>query len=105
MANFKKNSRYTNGIIATNRSNKDFLVLRKAIKLEEDSTDTFIIVTQEMEKRPDLVSYNAYGVSELWWVIYEINQIRDPLFDLKSGQILRIPSLDRVLEAIDKLGT
>ena len=105
MANFRANSRYTNGIVAANRSGKNFLVLRKPIKLEEDSTDTFIVITQELTKRPDLVSYRAYGVTELWWVIYEFNNIRDPLFDLKLNQILRIPSIERVLEAIDKLGT
>jgi hypothetical protein len=105
MANFRANSRYTNGKVTTNRLNKTFLILRKPIKLEEDSTDTFIEVDQQLEKRPDLVSYKAYGVSELWWAIYEFNNIRDPFFDLKSGQILRIPAIERVLEAIDKLGT
>ena len=105
MANFKSNTRYNNGIIATNRSGKDFLVLRKSLKLEEDSTDTFIIVSQQYEKRPDLVSTEAYGKPELWWAIYEFNNIRDPLFELRAGQILRIPALERVLEAIDKLGT
>jgi hypothetical protein len=105
MANFKSNTRYTNGIIATNRAGKDFLVLRKSLKLEEDSTDTFIIVTQQYEKRPDLVSNDAYGTTDLWWAIYEFNNIRDPLFELKSGQILRIPALDRVLEAIGQLGS
>ena len=105
MANFRANSRYTNGIVTTNRSNKPFIVLRKSLQLKEDSTDTMILVTQEFEKRPDLLSFNIYGVSELWWVIYEFNNIRDPFFDLKAGQILRIPALERVLEAIDKLGT
>jgi hypothetical protein len=105
VANFKSNTRYTNGVIATNRSGKDFLVLRKSLKLEEDSTDTFIIVTQQFEKRPDLVSDEAYGTPDLWWTIYEFNNIRDPFFELKAGQILRIPALDRVLEAISQLGS
>lgn len=105
MANFKANTRYTNGILATNRSRKDFLVLRKSLNLTEDSTDTFILITQQYEKRPDLLSTAAYGTPELWWVIYEFNNIRDPFFELKSGQILRIPELNRVLEAISQLGS
>lgn len=104
MANFKANTRYTNGIIATNRSSKDFLVLRKPLNLEESSTDTFIVVTQQYEKRPDLVANQVYGKSELWWAIYEFNNIKDPFFDLRAGQILRIPSVERVLEAINRLG-
>ena len=105
MANFRANTRYTNGIVAVNRSGKNFLVLRKPLKLEEDSTDTFIVITQEITRRPDLISHRVYGVPELWWAIYEFNNIRDPLFGLKQGQILRIPSIERVLEAIEKLGT
>ena len=105
MANFKANTRYTNGIIVKNRSNKQFLVLRKSLNLLEDSTDTVVLVTQEYEKRPDLLSNTAYGTPDLWWAIYEYNQIRDPFFDLKAGQILKIPELNRLLEAIDRLGT
>ena len=104
MANFRANSRYTNGIVTTNRSNKNFLILRKPLDLEPDSSDTFITITQELEKRPDLVSFKCYGVVELWWAIYEFNNIRDPFFDIKSGQILRVPAIERVLSAIDRLG-
>lgn len=105
MANFKRFSRYTGGTVAANRSNQNFLVLRRPLGLEPDSTDTVVIVTQELEKRPDLVSFKAYGSPDLWWVIYEFNMIRDPFFELLQGQILRIPSIERVMEAIDNLGT
>ena len=104
MANFKVNTRYTNGIVAENRTGKSFLVLRKSLKLEEDSTDTVIIVTQKYEKRPDQLANDVYNDDSLWWAIYEVNNIRDPFFDLKMGMILRIPSKTRVLEAISKLG-
>ena len=59
MANFKANTRYTNGIIVKNRSNKQFLVLRKSLNLLEDSTDTVVLVTQEYEKRP--TEHQIYG--------------------------------------------
>lgn len=104
MANFKSTSRYSRGIAAKTRDNKNFLVLRRPLELTEDSSDVFITVTQEYEKRPDLVSWNAYGTSDYWWVIYEFNSIRDPLFQLKAGQILRIPAIERVLAAIEQLG-
>lgn len=103
MANFKKNTRYTGGLISKNRSNQDFLILRKPLQLLESDGDIFITVTQEYEKRPDLVSSQVYGDPDLWWVIYEFNGIRDPFFDLKAGQLLRIPQLERVLLAIAAL--
>lgn len=104
MANFKSTSRYGRGIAAKTRDNKNFLVLRRPIELTEDASDVFITVTQDYVKRPDLLSYNVYGTTEYWWVIYEFNNIRDPLFGLKRGQILRIPAIERVLAAIEQLG-
>ncbi len=104
MANFKGTSRYGRGIAAKTRNNKNFLVLRRPIQIKEDASDIFITVTQEFEKRPDLLSNNVYGTAEYWWVIYEFNNIRDPLFGLKAGQILRIPAIERVLAAIEQLG-
>jgi hypothetical protein len=103
MANFKKNTRYTNGQIDTNRSGKQFLVLRKALKLEPNSGDVFVAITQDILQRPDLIAHKAYGIPELWWAIYEFNGIHDPLFELKLGQTIRIPAIKRVLEAIDSM--
>ena len=103
MANFKALSRYGGGLIIKNRSDKDFLTLRRPLNLQEEDGDVFVTVTQELEKRPDLVAEKAYGNPDLWWVIYEFNGIRDPLFNLKAGMILRIPELERVLQAIEEL--
>ena len=103
MANFKKTSRYSKATVATNRLNKNFILLRRPLELSEDQGDTFFTVTQEVLKRPDLISQNFYGDANYWWVIYEFNGIKDPLFELKMGQILRIPDISRVLEAISKL--
>jgi hypothetical protein len=104
MANFKKTSRYVNGIVVTNSSNQKFLSLRRPLSLEENSGDIFITVTKEISKRPDLIAQKAYGNSELWWVIYEFNGIKDPLSEIKEGTLLRIPALERVLKAIQELG-
>jgi hypothetical protein len=103
MANFKRFSRYSSSLIAKNRSGKNFLVLKKPLNLEPKSGDIFVTVTKEMEHRPDLVSQAAYGNPDFWWIIYEFNKIRDPLFDLKAGQILRLPEYERVLSAIQDL--
>ena len=103
MANFKRFSRYSTGVITSNRSGKNFLTLRRPLNLEQKSGDIFVTVTKEMENRPDLVSQAAYGSPDYWWAIYEYNGVRDPLFGLQMGQILRIPELDRVLVAIQDL--
>lgn len=104
MANFKPLNRYTNGILTFTRNNQKFLVLRKALQLPQDNTDVLVTITQDLVRRPDLISYKAYGNSDFWWVIFEYNGIRDPVFDLRMGQIIRIPTIDRVNAAIAKLG-
>jgi hypothetical protein len=103
MANFKKNSRYTNGNTDLNADGVEFLVLRKALKLEPNNGDIFVSINKELINRPDLISFKAYGTPNLWWVIYEYNNIQDPLFGMKIGQLIRIPSLTRVQDAISKL--
>lgn len=100
MANFKSLSRYRIGTVATNRSNKNFLVLRRPLTLEFGEDDIIVEITQEYLLRPDLISSKVYGTPDLWWVVYEMNGIIDPLFDLKIGQIIRVPSLSRVMEFI-----
>ncbi len=104
MANFQGQSRYNNGLVTKNRAGKSFLVLRQPLNLVEDAGDVLVTVDNRFVNRPDLVADLAYGDSTLWWVIYDFNGIRDPLFDLKLGTILRIPALERVLAAIDQLG-
>ena len=100
MANFKTLSRYATKEIDTTRDGQQFIVLRQPLNLEPSAGDTYITITQELVNRPDLLAYRAYGDRELWWAIYEFNNISDPLFELQTGQILRIPELSRVRAAI-----
>lgn len=104
MANFKTNSRYTNGIISKDRNNLNFLLLRKKLNLPRHSTDTYVTITQEDVLRPDLIANKAYKTTDLLWVILEYNNISDPLFGLQINQILIIPEINRVLQAIQNLG-
>jgi len=100
MANFKRLSRYDTKEIEVTRDGKQFLTLRQPLNLTPDSGDVYVTITQELLQRPDLIADRIYGNRELWWVIYEFNNISDPLFELVLGQVLRIPSLTRVQTAI-----
>jgi hypothetical protein len=105
MANFKNLTRYTNGFTFKDREGRDFLVLRQSLDLEPGDDDILISVDQNILLRPDLISSKAYDSPELWWAIYEFNGIKDPLFELRIGQILRIPNKDRLIAAINRLNT
>ena len=103
MANFKEYSRYTNGTFTLDPNKEKFLILRNKIEIPESGQDTFFTVQGDHLKRVDLISDEVYNRPDLGWVIMDINNIRQPMFDLEIGQQLRIPPLDLVLNAIENL--
>ena len=103
MANFKVGSRYSNGTFTLNTNNQEFLILRETLTIPESGQDTFLIVEGTFINRPDLLSTMAYGRPDLFWAIMDINQIREPLFQLQVGDSLRVPPLNLVLDAIKRL--
>jgi len=46
--------------------------------------------------RPDLLAYDLYGDSRLWWVFAVRNKdiIKDPIYDLYAGQRIKLPQLN-----------
>jgi hypothetical protein len=51
------------------------------------------IIPSKYNLRPDLMAYNLYGNSKLWWVIIHYNRdvIKDPIFDFKAGLLIVVP--------------
>ena len=43
--------------------------------------------------RLDLIASDKYNDSSLWWIIAFANKIDDPIFDLKPGQKILIPTV------------
>jgi hypothetical protein len=103
MARFRNGSRYTGGKFTLDTNSKEFLILRNTLVIPESESDIFLTIEGRFKKRIDLVSQKAYGRPDLGWVIADINNIREPLFDLTVGTELRIPPLGSVLSAIEAL--
>lgn len=103
MANFKTGSRYTNGIFTLDPNTKEFLILRETLNIPESGQDIYLMVEGQFINRPDLLSNAAYGRPDLFWAIMDINNIREPLFELEVGQSLRVPPLNLVLDAVKRL--
>lgn len=57
--------------------------------------DVVFDVTSQYEFRPDLLSYDLYGTSDLWWVfaVRNKNVIKDSIYDLFAGQRIYLPKL------------
>lgn len=53
--------------------------------------DVFVQLTQDQAKRPDLIAYDAYGDSDLIWIILLANDVDLPN-QLIEGETIRIPA-------------
>tara|TARA_R110002020_G_scaffold338722_1_gene554018 strand:- start:61 stop:360 length:300 start_codon:yes stop_codon:yes gene_type:complete len=61
--------------------------------IQEPEQSKVAVVPNNMEGRPDLLAYAAYGNELLWWVIVEANNVYDYEEDLKAGTQIIIPQL------------
>lgn len=62
--------------------------------LQTDSVQNKIaVVPNDMEGRPDLIAYAAYGTEQLWWLIVEANSVFDLESELKAGTQILIPQI------------
>ena len=65
--------------------------------------DDFLYTIEPQYKfRPDLLAYDLYGSSELWWVFTQRNldTLQDPIFDFVPGTKIYLPknsSLSNIL--------
>jgi len=57
--------------------------------------DTLFEVTATYEFRPDLLAYDIYKDSKLWWVFAVRNKsiLNDPVYDLKAGVKIYLPKM------------
>lgn len=68
------------------------------IDIPADLSDTLIKLDAKYTHRPDLLAYDQYQTVNLWWVFISRNQdsILDPIYDMKEGMLLYVPSLTRI---------
>lgn len=55
--------------------------------------DVLYSIDKVYEFRPDLLAFDTYGDSGLWWVFAQRNPnaLKDPLFDFRAGVQIFIP--------------
>jgi len=70
--------------------------------LPYNADDVAYTVTSQYEYRPDLLAYDLYNNSGLWWVFAARNKnvIKDPIYDLYAGQIIYLPKKSVLKELI-----
>jgi hypothetical protein len=63
-----------------------------------DASDERVMLDAKYDMKPDRFSNDVYGTPAYYWVFMQrnINLIRDPIFDFRSGMIIYVPTLDRI---------
>lgn len=78
----------------------DVMINRPIPKL---GSDVLITLIKTYEYRPDLLAYDLYNDSRLWWVFAARNPNRlgaDPIFNFVSGISLYVPKLETLKESL-----
>lgn len=80
----------------TSTVNQQFLDVMINRPIFADPTDVYWQITPTYNLRPDLLAYDLYNDSRLWWVFTQRNPntLKDPLFDFVTGVSIYIPKLD-----------
>lgn len=84
----------------TNAKFLDFMVYRP---IPMNPSDVYIVISETYQYRPDLLAYDLYGDSRLWWVFAERNPNRlgfDPYFDFVTGLGIYVPKLDTLKQVL-----
>jgi hypothetical protein len=56
--------------------------------------DVVFTINETYQYRPDLLAFDLYGDQGLWWVfaLRNPNSIQDPIFDMRVGKKIYIPT-------------
>jgi len=78
----------------------DVLINRSIPRL---SSDVQITLIKTYEYRPDLLAYDLYNDSRLWWVFAARNPNKlgqDPIFNFVTGINIYVPKLDTLKQVL-----
>jgi hypothetical protein len=88
MAVYKKTSPYF-----TTKQNNLYLELLAIRPVPAEADDFQYVIEGQYKHRPDLLAYDLYGNSNLWWVFVQRNMevLRDPIYDFEPGVTIYCP--------------
>jgi len=71
----------------------NYLDLFNIRPVSKEADDPLYEINTVYTYRPDLLSYDLYGTTKLWWVFQQRNMdvIRDPIFDFVAGTKIYLP--------------
>jgi hypothetical protein len=88
---------YSTGIV-----NTKFLDVMVNRTIPMQPSDVYWEITQVYEYRPDMLAYDLYSDSRLWWVFAQRNpnRLKDPYFDFVTGVGIYLPKLELLKQTL-----
>ena len=92
----------TSPYFLTDIVNSKFLDIMQPRYIPALVDDVLFTITITYNLRPDLLAYDTYGDSKLWWVFAarNPNTLPDPLFDFVTGVQIYIPKQSTLIDAL-----
>ena len=78
----------------TNIVDNKYLDIMEPIIGDISAYDVYsVTLIAKYNERPDMLAYDLFSNSNLWWVFAEFNQdiLKDPIMDFKSGLTIQVP--------------
>ena len=72
---------------------QDYLDILSIRPVSAEPDDILYTIQSQYAYRPDLLSFDLYGVPTLWWVFIQRNLdvLQDPIFDFVPGKQIYLP--------------
>jgi len=86
----------------TDLVNNQFLDIMSNRPIPMNPSDVYWEIIPVYQYRPDLLAYDLYSNSMLWWVfaMRNPNMLKDPYFDFVSGTSIYLPKLSAINQAL-----
>jgi hypothetical protein len=87
-AQYNTSSPWSNTVLTN-----DYLDVLTIRPVSSEPDDKLYTIGAMYHHRPDLLAYDLYGDSNLWWVFVQRNMdvLQDPIFDFVPGTQIYIP--------------
>ena len=88
MAKYSQRSPYS-----ATKQNKLYLELLQIRPVPAQKDDFKYTIENQYNRRPDLLAYDLYGSSQLWWIFVQRNMdvLKDPIYDFVAGTVIFCP--------------
>jgi hypothetical protein len=86
----------------TNLVNNNYLDIMEKRSIPIEADDVLFVITPQYTYRPDLLAFDLYASSKLWWVFAARNPniIKDPVFDFRPGVQIYLPKKSTLISSI-----